>query len=394
MVSKTNHSVTLKEACQLTGARWSAVIYLEMDTWVLGEYFLSPIKRQGLLRKFVQGADFSRWIGDVPLGKRIKTLKVDELAELGCNRVYAIPISDVWLILVGCDDVMDAHNQGIWKLVATMEPHLVAAPPDEEVDLLQNTVLELQLTQQELQARIGAQREAEARLIQAAKLAAVGEMAAGVAHELNNPLTSVVGFTELALEEIPAESSARPDLELVLQEARRARSVVRRLLDFARQSETVRVKADINEIVDDVLMLTRHFMQTSNVHLDARLGENLRWAWVDRNQIKQVVINLVNNALYAMPNGGQIVVETIEQARYGQDWLTLSVRDTGIGIPAENMSRIFEPFFTTRGDHGGTGLGLSVTYGIVTDHGGMIEFESQVNIGSTFVVWLPLDPPA
>jgi signal transduction histidine kinase len=216
-------------------------------------------------------------------------------------------------------------------------------------------------------------------------------MAAGVAHELNNPLTSVVGFTELALDELPVDSSARKDLELVLQEARRARSVVRRLLDFARQTETMRVKADINEIVDDVLMLTRHLMLTSNVKLGTHLGENLKWALVDRNQIKQVVINLVNNALYAMPDGGLIVVETAEQSRYGRLWLTLSIRDSGVGIPSENLERIFEPFFTTRGDHGGTGLGLSVTYGIVTDHGGMIEVESQLLVGSTFVVWLPLD---
>jgi signal transduction histidine kinase len=112
---------------------------------------------------------------------------------------------------------------------------------------------------------------------------------------------------------------------------------------------------------------------------------------VDRNQIKQVVINLVNNALYAMPDGGRIVVETQEQIRYGRNWLKLSIRDNGVGISPENLERIFEPFFTTRGDRGGTGLGLSVTYGIVTDHGGMIEVESQVKVGSTFIVWLPME---
>jgi two-component system NtrC family sensor kinase len=296
-------------------------------------------------------------------------------------------------MLVGVNNVLDLQNQRIWKLAARIDEIVFPIPADEEVDLLQNTVLELQLTQQELQARINAQREAEARLIQAAKLAAVGEMAAGVAHELNNPLTSVVGFTELALDELPVTSSIRGDLELVLQEARRACSVVRKLLDFARQTETMRVKVDINEIVDDVLVLIRHLMQASRVQLDARLGKNLKWVLVDPNQIKQVVINLINNALYAMPEGGRIVVETSEQSRYSRLWLTLSVHDSGIGIPPENLERIFEPFFTTRGDHGGTGLGLSVTYGIVTDHGGMIEVESQLHVGSTFVVWLPLDQP-
>lgn len=297
------------------------------------------------------------------------------------------------LILVGVKSSLDVTGQRIWKLAASVENDspAVLPPATEELGLLQQTVLELQQTQQELQARINAQREAEARLIQAAKLAAVGEMAAGVAHELNNPLTTVVGFTELALEDLPIDSPVRADLDLVLKEARRARSVVRRLLDFSRQAETVRVKADLNEIVDDVLMLTKHLMHTSNVQSEIRLGESLSWVLVDRNQIKQVVINLVNNALYAMPEGGRIVVETAEQQRYSRNWITLTVRDTGVGIPPENLERIFEPFFTTRGDRGGTGLGLSVTYGIVTDHQGMIEVESKTNSGSTFIVWLPLD---
>ncbi len=218
-------------------------------------------------------------------------------------------------------------------------------------------------------------------------------MAAGVAHELNNPLTSIVGFTELVLEELPEESVLRKDLALVLQEALRARSVVRGLLDFARQTETIRIKVDINEIINDVLMLTKHFMSTNNVILEKHLGENLNWIFVDCNQIKQVVINLINNALHAMPAGGKIVIETAERFGYGSPWLTLTVKDTGVGIPQENLERIFEPFFTTRGDQGGTGLGLSVTFGIVTDHGGMIEVESELQVGSSFMVWLPMDQP-
>lgn len=383
----------LKEACLLTGASWAAFINHEMDTWQVEKTFHLPRTRRMLLRHFLQENRFTTWIGRVPLRKRPKSLVLINQAELECRRLYAFPVASMKLMLVGVDNILDSQNQRIWKLAASIDEPAFSMPTDEEVDLLQNTVLELQLTQQELQARINAQREAEARLIQAAKLAAVGEMAAGVAHELNNPLTSVVGFTELALDELPVDSSVRKDLELVLQEARRARSVVRRLLDFTRQSESMRIKADINEIVDDVLMLTRHLMQTGNVQLETHLGENLKWVLVDRDQIKQVVINIVNNALYALPEGGRIVVETTDQSRYSRSWLTLSICDSGVGIPPENLEHIFEPFFTTRGDHGGTGLGLSVTYGIVTDHGGMIEVESQLHVGSTFVVWLPLDHP-
>lgn len=256
---------------------------------------------------------------------------------------------------------------------------------------LQSTVHQLQAAREELQERITAQRVAETRLIQAAKLAAVGEMAAGIAHELNNPLTTIAGFAELVLSDLPQEDPARPDLELVLREAHRARSVIRRLLDFSRQTESVRVRADLNEIVSDVLALMNHLLHTSGVEVRVQLGERLPWISVDRNQIKQVLLNLLHNALHAMPTGGSLTVETQRRRREDGDWLAIRIRDTGVGIPAEHMNRIFEPFFTTRSRQGGTGLGLSVSYGIVTDHGGFIEVESREGEGSTFIVWLPVE---
>jgi signal transduction histidine kinase len=376
-------SQRLKEACALTQVSWAAWVSRAGSQWQSGESVqLTKARQAELLKMLAEKLSDSLLSGALAAGRvRSRTLDQERLA---CKKLFAFPASGSSLVLVGVEKDLTAHEQRIWKLAACYEE-----PAASEHS--QSAVLELQQTQQELQARISAQMEAEARLIQAAKLAAVGEMAAGVAHELNNPLTTVVGFTELALDDLPLDSPIRKDLDLVLQEARRARSVVRRLLDFARQSETSRVKADVNEIVDDVIMLTKHLMHTSHVVSEVRLGEGLPWVLVDRNQIKQVVINLVNNALYAMPQGGRLVVETAEQTRYNSHWITLTVRDTGVGIPPENLQRIFEPFFTTRADSGGTGLGLSVTYGIVTDHAGMIEVESAVQQGSTFVVWLPLE---
>lgn len=381
----------LKEACQLTNACWAAYTFREGDVWRLGEVYHLSKASQAALVGLLNEPGSQAWLGGALTGGRVRSRPIPESKKLS-GRLYAFPAGVMTLVVVGARSELTTHEQRIWKLAAFSEPF--PPPSPGEVGLLQQTVMELQNTQQELQARISAQHEAEARLIQAAKLAAVGEMAAGVAHELNNPLTTVVGFTELALEELPPDSSLRGDLELVLKEARRARSVVRRLLDFARQGEANRVKADINEIVEDVLLLTKHLMRANNVQPVIRLGENLPWALMDRNQIKQVVINLVNNALYAMPEGGQLDVETACQPRYNRRWITLAVRDTGVGISPENLQRIFEPFFTTRGDRGGTGLGLSVAYGIVTDHGGMIEVESEVSVGSCFTVWLPLEEMA
>lgn len=381
----------LKELSHLTEANWAALICHNFDSWSIKAMFHNRKGGNSEINRSIADVFSSKWANDASLFKRPLTLNIEEQANLDCLKLYIFKVGAEKVVLVGTKGVLDSRAKGIWKLISPFLDSPGNRPADAEVGLLQNTVLELQLTQQELQARINAQREAETRLIQAAKLAAVGEMAAGIAHELNNPLTTVVGFTELALEDLPQDATLRSDLEMVLNEARRASSVVRRLLDFARQSETVRVKSDINEIVDDVLILSSHMMQANNVLMEKRYGENLKWVSIDPNQIKQVVINLVNNAIYAMPEGGKILVQTLERPRYGRDWITLSIQDTGIGITSENLERIFEPFFTTRGDRGGTGLGLSVTYGIITDHGGMIEVESQVKVGSTFIVWLPLD---
>ncbi len=259
----------------------------------------------------------------------------------------------------------------------------------DQYQRLQVMISQLRSTQVELRARMEAQRSAENRLVQAAKLAAVGEMAAGIAHELNNPLTSVTGFAELALDDIPEDSETRKDLEIVMREAVRARDVVRRLLDFARQSESERARASLNEVVDDVVALSRHLIRTSGVTLKLDLETNLPWVLVDVNQMKQVLLNLIHNALQAMPAGGELVIATESAYRDARDWIIVSVCDTGVGIPKLDQARIFEPFYTTKGNQGGTGLGLSVTYGIITDHGGQIEVESQPGNGSKFTVWLP-----
>ena len=259
----------------------------------------------------------------------------------------------------------------------------------DQYQRLQITISQLRSIQVELRARMEAQRSAENRLVQAAKLAAVGEMAAAIAHELNNPLTSVTGFAELALSDISEGSETRKDLEIVMREAGRARDVVRRLLDFARQSESTRARASLNDVVEDVVALSRHLIHTSGVTLTLNLEESLPWVLVDVNQMKQVLLNLIHNALQAMPNGGDLTIATEATSRGGREWIRVSVSDTGVGIPKADQTRIFEPFYTTKGDQGGTGLGLSVTYGIVTDHGGQIDVESQPGAGSKFSVWLP-----
>lgn len=244
---------------------------------------------------------------------------------------------------------------------------------------------------QELGERMTAQRLAETRLVRTTRLAAVGEMAAGVAHELNNPLTTVTGFTELILEELPEDFPHRDDLELVLKESRRARGVVRRLLDFSRQGDILRVKADVNEVVSDVLALVHHLARTSAVNIRVELWDELPEILVDRGQMQQVFLNLIYNAIQSMPGGGDLVIRSVLESREGEDWISVMVQDFGEGIGTEDLPRIFEPFYTTKPSGTGTGLGLSISYGIVSDHGGFMDVESNPGKGTKFFVWLPID---
>ena len=328
-------------------------------------------------------------VNDVLQDKRYRSIKGWQAGSEMCVAIHEGPK------ILGIIDVESSarnaftHNDfmALESLAGILASVITSA---DQYQRLQSTISQLRATQVELRARMEAQRSAENRLIQAAKLAAVGEMAAGIAHELNNPLTSVTGFAELALEGMPEESETHADLEMVLREALRARDVVRRLLDFARQSESTRTRASLNKVIEDVVALSRHLIHTSGVILSLKLEEELPWASVDVNQMKQVLLNLVHNALQAMPNGGEMEIKTQTASLHHRDWVNVSVRDTGVGIPQLEQARIFEPFYTTKGDQGGTGLGLSVTYGIVTDHGGHIDVESQPGSGSKFTVWLPL----
>ncbi|NIW44686.1 MAG: GAF domain-containing protein [candidate division Zixibacteria bacterium] len=242
---------------------------------------------------------------------------------------------------------------------------------------------------QELEERMNSQRLAEERLVRSAKLAAVGEMAAAVAHELNNPLTTVTGFTELILEDLSEDSPEFEDMSLVLSEAQRSREVVRRLLDFSRQSEILRVDTDLNEMVTMVLQLTHHLAQTSNIKVRMELWEDIPMIRADRNQIQQVILNLVHNAIQSMPEGGELIVQSVMEERENQTWLGIRVQDHGIGIEEEHLDKIFEPFFTTKPGGEGTGLGLSVSYSIISEHGGYIDVKSKIKEGSVFTIWLP-----
>jgi two-component system NtrC family sensor kinase len=320
--------------------------------------------------------DYNKWTGRL-LPERHAPFK----AVAGVPLKYTEPGSDRPTI-IGTLTVIDDRPEKVFKKEDIALLELLA--PQVAVSIRNARLY------QELQERIEAQRLAEARLIRSARLAAVGEMAAGVAHELNNPLTTVIGFVELVLNDLPAESPQRTDLELVLQEAQRTRGVVRRLLDFSRPGENLRIRGDLNILLEDAYALVQHQARANGIEVHLHLEENLPRITVDPNQIKQVLLNLMHNALQAMSHGGTMTLTTGRGKRDSGAWLTIAVTDTGEGISPENLERIFEPFFTTRPPGQGTGLGLSVSYGIISSHGGTIEVESHTGKGSCFTIYLPV----
>jgi len=241
---------------------------------------------------------------------------------------------------------------------------------------------------QDLQRQMERLKATQAQLVQSARMAAIGTLAAGVAHEINNPMTSVMGFAEVMLDELPASFDMRKELEIIVNEARRITRIVRNLLDFARQTPPQRRPTDLNEILRQTLTLTAEHLARSGVEIEVVHDSEIAPLPLDEGQMKQVFLNLITNAAQAMPAGGRLGIQSSRK----ENGITVTVADTGAGIPPEVQRRLFEPFFTTK--DGGTGLGLSLSLGIVQEHGGEISVESEEGKGSTFTVWLPTNPDA
>jgi two-component system NtrC family sensor kinase len=223
-------------------------------------------------------------------------------------------------------------------------------------------------------------------LLQQEKLSSVGKLAAGVAHEINNPLTAVLTNSMLLLEELSEDDAMYEDLKAIADETLRCREIVRGLLEFARQDVPAKVESDLNKIVSGVVSLVKKQFSFKNITIDQNLAENLPSVSIDRDQFQQVIVNILINAMEAIERDGEIRVET--SYKEPKSAIELKISDTGHGIPEEARLKLFDPFFTTKDT--GTGLGLSISHGVVQRHGGSITFASQVGKGTTFVISLPV----
>jgi PAS domain S-box-containing protein len=232
------------------------------------------------------------------------------------------------------------------------------------------------------------EKQLQQELYLSRRLASVGELAAGVAHEINNPLTGVLGFSQRLLRK-SSDEEVRRDLEIIYGEAQRAAKVVQNLLTFARRREPKKEHSNINDIVQKTLELRAYELKTGNIEVVTDLIPRLPEIMVDFHQIQEVFLNIVLNAEQAMNEAhgeGKLIIKTREI----KDYVRISFADNGPGIPPEQLDKVFDPFFTTRAEKGGTGLGLSACHGVVTEHGGRIYARSKPGNGATFFVELPL----
>jgi signal transduction histidine kinase len=318
---------------------------------------------QTLERKVVGSTLFGLFGNNQKIYEALSTLST---AKEYRNEKLTLAYKDKALRIVCTNLIEDSCNKGFLLIV-------------QDITDLSRKIEELTFTNDEL-------KSTQAQLIQAAKLSALGQMAANITHEINTPLTSVLGYVSLLLNSMDDADSRKGDLKIIQSEALRARNIIRGLLNFAYQEESNIQKLDIRELVKETLLLVYNRAKAQKVTMVEHYGKKSLCVEVDANQMKQVLINLINNAFDAMPQGGTLTITTFSAGNL----LNIRFQDTGAGISPDTLSEIFDPFFTTKQKTRGTGLGLSLSLKIVKGFGGSIEVESDEGKGSTFTVKIPL----
>jgi two-component system NtrC family sensor kinase len=253
---------------------------------------------------------------------------------------------------------------------------------------LENWALELQ---REVDRKTAEIMEAQEQLVNAEKLASLGRLAAGVAHELNSPLTGIVTFAHLMRQRVSSGSPQdSEDLDIIIEQANRCSKIIKGLLGFSRKGDSEKIQININDLLENSLSMVKNQSKFHNVKIESHLSRDIPTVTADPNQIQQVIINMLSNAADAMKDRGEITIATRSISENGAEFIEMEFTDTGPGIIPEHMGRIFEPFFTTKAVGKGTGLGLPVSYGIVKRHGGDIIVKSKAGRGTSFVIRLPL----
>jgi two-component system NtrC family sensor kinase len=262
----------------------------------------------------------------------------------------------------------------------------VPVPPEGELAEVSRAFNSMALA---LEERIEHMREfARSRIQESERLAVIGQLSAGVAHELNNPLQGIVAYSHLLLEQTPVDDRRRDELVKIVAQADRCTAIIRALLDFSRPKELERRSGDLNSVITGSLALVRGQAMFQNIEVVEKMDRGIPRVMVDSSQMEQVFVNLLINAAEAMPEGGRLTVSTRVDIVGGA--VVAEFSDTGHGIEPDDLERVFDPFFSTKDVMHGTGLGLAISHGIVRDHGGTITVASDAGEGTTFAVRLPI----
>jgi two-component system NtrC family sensor kinase len=329
-------------------------------------------------------------------------LSVSFFVTLFVHRLVYVPLRD---LESGAKRLSSGNLEQLIPVRGADEFGQLASSFNAMTTALRSSQLELrewgQTLEQKVAKRTQELRVAEAEAARGEKLASVGLLAAGVAHELNSPLTGILTFSSLIRKNLPDGSADAEDLDLVIRETKRCAGIIKRLLDFAREKTPEKKFVDVNQLIVATARIIERPANLRDIEIAMDLAPDLPTVWADADQITQVIMNMLVNAQHAIDEKGSITVRSrrvqkTPGAGAGAQpvpMVELSVIDTGCGIPEKNLKRIFDPFFTSKDVGKGTGLGLSVSHGIISAHGGTIEVESKVGAGTTFRVYLPLQRP-
>jgi two-component system, NtrC family, sensor kinase len=317
------------------------------------------------------------------------------------HRLVYVPLRD---LKTGAESLSSGNLEDMIPVRSDDEFGQLASSFNAMTAALKNSRMELRewgrTLEQKVEERTRQLRIAEAEAVRGEKLASVGLLAAGIAHELNNPLTGILTFSHLIRQKMPDGSPEAEDLDLVIRETRRCAAIIKRLLDFSREKTPEKKFCDLNRIIEDTARFIERPAHLSDIEISMQLDRDLPPVWVDEGLIRQVLVNMLVNAQHAIEKKGSITLRSrrfpeprsFEPGMAAAPMAEIAIIDTGCGIPEKDLQRIFDPFFTTKGVGKGTGLGLSVSHGIVRAHGGAIEVESTLGEGSTFRIYLPLEP--
>ncbi len=385
-------SEEVNDAVLRDGKLWIGDAFV-VNTWYIGAY--EPIKDIqnkiiGILYVGILKEPFNDLLRNTLitfLGITLVGILLIVLISIHQAKKISNPLKKLEEIAVEITEGKYHHNL---ELKAPREIERLAASLNYMARELENEKLELEEWGNKLEIKVEERtkeiKKIHSQLFRSEKLASLGKLAAGVAHEINNPLTGILTNSSILLEDLPKGDPKRDDVELIVKETIRCREIVKRLLDFAKQIAPQKKIININTLIENIILLVRNQTSFRNIKIEKNLSKDLPEIMADPDQIQQVFINIILNASEAMTRGGDLIIESKMDAN--ENSIVVSIKDTGPGIPEHIRDKIFDPFFTTK-EHG-TGLGLSISYGIIEQHGGTINVESVTGNGTTFTIYLPI----